>query len=77
MPSASRLIAHISDGSDMGKYSVVVRAVVTEDFMTADVPTIHSSELKRIGEEIIKKDSRVAGVYYDLTSKPPATIEYE
>ncbi|MGB9729276.1 MAG: ATP-binding protein [Thermoprotei archaeon] len=77
IPSASRLIVHVSDGTDLGKYSVVIRAVVTEDFMTADVPTIHSSELKRIGEEIIKKDSRVASVYYDLTSKPPATIEYE
>jgi GMP synthase (glutamine-hydrolysing) len=77
IPSASRLIAKISDGSSMGKYSVVIRAVITEDFMTADVPVISANELIHISEEIIKKDSRITGIYYDLTSKPPATIEYE
>lgn len=77
MPSASRLIVSVGNGSSMGKYSVVIRAVVTEDFMTADVPVIPVSKLKSISDEIVKKDSRVAGVYYDLTSKPPATIEYE
>jgi len=77
IPSASRLIVKIEDGSENGKYSVVIRAVITEDFMTADVPAIPLDILKSIGIEIIKNDERVADVYYDLTSKPPATIEYE
>ncbi len=77
IPSASRLIVKIDSGNRDGKYSVVIRAVITEDFMTADVPTIPLNVLKDMSAEIIKNDSRVVDVYYDLTSKPPATIEYE
>ncbi len=61
---------------DQGKYSVGIRAVHTEDFMTADVPELGLSELFSIAEEIMK-DPLVKEVLFDVTSKPPATIELE
>ncbi|MEM3833587.1 MAG: hypothetical protein QW128_08415 [Thermoprotei archaeon] len=77
IPSASRLLTKIGEGSEDGKYSVVIRAVITEDFMTAEVPAISLDVLKNVSTKIIKSNENVADVYYDLTSKPPATIEYE
>ncbi len=61
---------------DHGKYSVGIRAVHTDDFMTADVPMIEHGELLSIAEEIMK-DQSVKEVLFDVTSKPPATIELE
>lgn len=61
-----------------GKYFVSIRAVLTEDFMTADVPPrIPRDTLMEVAQEILNNDDRVAAVGYDVTPKPPATIEYE
>ncbi|WXG43604.1 MAG: phosphoadenosine phosphosulfate reductase family protein [Promethearchaeati archaeon SRVP18_Atabeyarchaeia-1] len=60
-----------------GKYIVVVRAVSTEDFSKAIIAKLEWSKLYSIAERIMDECSKVASVYYDVTPKPPATIELE
>ena len=56
--------------------SVIVRAVSTRDFMTAAVAQVPWKILKDIADSILKLDGS-SRVYYDITPKPPATIEFE
>ncbi len=58
-------------------YAVVLRAVQTDDFMTAEPYEIPFSLLKHISERIINEVKGVNRVLYDSTSKPPSTIELE
>lgn len=58
-------------------YAIALRAVTTTDFMTADWVKIPYPVLERISNRIINEVSHVNRVLYDITSKPPATIEYE
>ena len=72
-----RVVYKIDDGRKRaGKYAVIVRAVETRDFMTARPSTIPLKVLKGIADKIME-DGRVSVVCYDLTSKPPATVEFE
>jgi GMP synthase (glutamine-hydrolysing) len=57
--------------------TVAVRAVKTEDFMTADWSRLPHDVLARISTRIINEVSGVNRVVYDISSKPPATIEWE
>jgi GMP synthase (glutamine-hydrolysing) len=56
--------------------SVIVRAISTRDFMTAAVAQVPWKILKDIAESILKTGDS-SRVYYDITPKPPATIEFE
>ena len=58
-------------------YAVVLRAVNTSDFMTADCSEIPFSVLQTCMNRIINEVKGVNRVLYDLTSKPPGTIELE
>jgi len=58
-------------------YAVAVRAVKTIDFMTAEAAQIPFEVLQTVMSRVINEVKGVNRVFYDLTSKPPGTIEFE
>ena len=56
---------------------VAIRAVTTDDFMTADWAKIPYDILGRVSNRIINEVDKVNRVVYDITSKPPGTVEWE
>ena len=58
-------------------YAIALRAVNTIDFMTAEAAQIPYEVLNKVMSRIINEVRGVNRVMYDLTSKPPGTIEFE
>ena len=58
-------------------YAVALRAVTTSDFMTAECADIPFEVLQKVMNRVINEVKGVNRVMYDLTSKPPGTIEFE
>lgn len=56
---------------------IALRAIETSDFMTADWYEFDASFLKTVSRRIVNEVPGVARVVYDVTSKPPATVEWE
>ena len=58
-------------------YVLALRAVTTSDFMTADFTKIPWDVLQKVSARITNEVKGVNRIVYDVTPKPPATIEWE
>ncbi len=72
-------VKSVSIMGDKREYShvLVLRAVETSDFMTADRSHLPEEFLSHVARRIVNEVAGVSRVCYDVTSKPPATIEWE
>ena len=59
------------------EYTLALRAVTTSDFMTADWSRIPYDTLEKISNRIVNEVGSINRIVYDITSKPPSTIEWE
>jgi GMP synthase (glutamine-hydrolysing) len=76
-PTVARIFYVVKDSMEKKPYAVGVRSIQTMDFLTAQVSEIPWATLEKIAEGIIEKCPSVSTVYFDVTPKPPATIEME
>jgi len=76
-PDFTRVVYNVTEKPRRGKYLLFLRSVRTRDYMTADVSSIEWDALTRMAEKLMDKCKTVSAVYYDITPKPPATVEYE
>ena len=67
----------VTDNQRTYDYTIALRAVTSIDAMTADWAKIPHEVLGRISNRIVKDVKHVNRVVYDITGKPPATIEWE
>jgi GMP synthase (glutamine-hydrolysing) len=72
----TRSVGVMGDSRTHG-YTIALRAVKTTDFMTCEVVPIAHSLLTRTATRIVNEVKGVSRVVYDITGKPPATIEWE
>jgi len=76
-PAVARVFYEVKDVTEKKLYVIGIRSVQTKDFLTARVSEIPWATLDRAAEKVIRECPNVSGVYYDVTPKPPATIEME
>ena len=71
-----RSVGVMGDARTYG-YTVALRAVTTDDFMTAEWTRLPYEVLETASNRITNEVSGISRVVYDITSKPPATVEWE
>jgi len=76
LPAEVQTVGVMGDGRTY-ENPIIVRAVTSEDAMTADWARLPDDLLERIASRIINEVAGVNRVAYDITSKPPGTIEWE
>jgi GMP synthase (glutamine-hydrolysing) len=76
-PFFTRILYMIREAAKPQPYVIVLRAIQTHDFLTAKVAKIPWTMLNKTADTILKACPNVSAVYYDVTPKPPATIEME
>ena len=76
-PSFTRMLYLIQEKPQKQTYIIALRAIQTHDFLTARVAEIPWTTLSETAEKILQACPNVSAVYYDVTPKPPATIEME
>jgi GMP synthase (glutamine-hydrolysing) len=71
-----RSVGVMGDGRTYGNV-LALRVVTTDDFMTADWARLPADLLARLSNRIVNEVDGINRVVYDISSKPPATIEWE
>ena len=76
-PAVARVFYAVKDVNKKKPYVIGIRSVQTKNFLRARVSEIPWATLDRAAEKVIKECPNLSTVYYDVTPKPPATIEME
>lgn len=76
-PTLARIVYAVREPSPTLPYVIILRAITTHDFLTAEVAEIPWNTMDETAEEILRVCPKVSAIYYDVTPKPPATIEME
>jgi GMP synthase (glutamine-hydrolysing) len=76
-PSITRVLYNISEDISRNPYVIIIRSIETSDFLTAKISNIPWSTLNKTANLILEEGSNISTIYYDVTPKPPATIEME
>jgi GMP synthase (glutamine-hydrolysing) len=76
-PEVVRVLYKVASREDDEGYLMAMRSVDTRDYLTARISTIPWKTLELASQKILSTCPKVNGVYYDITPKPPGTIEFE
>lgn len=76
-PGHTRIMVEVKEGTEKAPFVAAIRAVKTENFITAEVANVPWNTLRDTADQIIRECKEVSQVCYDVTPKPPATIEFE
>lgn len=74
--TSMRSVGVMGDGRTYD-YTLALRAVTTSDFMTADFAKLPYDLLQRVSSRIVNEVKSINRIVYDVTTKPPATVEWE